>query len=120
MKPDRLALGANLLVGVVYSLLGVRSPPPPAIALFGLAKILLGEQLARIASRLAHRTRLARFVRKDCATPTLGWLHVNAERDACLIRRPAPRDVAGTAVLPLTTISSAGDRTPRSTLRSAA
>ena len=82
MKPDRLALGANLLVGVVYSLLGVRSPPPPAIVLFGLAKILLGEQLAPIASRLAYRTRVARFGRKDYATQTLGWPHANAERCA--------------------------------------
>jgi xanthosine utilization system XapX-like protein len=33
MKPYLLSLGAGLLVGVLYSLLGVRSPAPPAIAL---------------------------------------------------------------------------------------
>lgn len=54
MKPYLLSLGAGLLVGVVYSLLGVRSPAPPAIALLGLLGILLGEQAAPLAWRLIH------------------------------------------------------------------
>ena len=36
MKPYLLSLGAGLLVGIVYSLLGVRSPAPPIIALVGI------------------------------------------------------------------------------------
>ena len=40
-----LSLGAGLLVGVIYSLLGVRSPAPPYIALVGLLGILIGEQV---------------------------------------------------------------------------
>lgn len=39
------SLGAGLLVGVVYSLLNVRSPAPPVVALVGLLGILVGEQL---------------------------------------------------------------------------
>ena len=36
MKVYVISLGAGLLVGVVYSLLLVRSPAPPIIALIGL------------------------------------------------------------------------------------
>ncbi|WP_369058252.1 DUF1427 family protein [Caulobacter sp. 73W] len=53
MKIYLLSLGAGLLVGVIYHLLGVRSPAPPAIALIGLLGILLGEQMIPTARRLA-------------------------------------------------------------------
>ncbi|MBI0535937.1 DUF1427 family protein [Roseomonas sp. KE2513] len=52
MKPYLLSLGAGLLAGVVYGLLGVRSPAPPVIALLGLLGILLGEQVVPVARRL--------------------------------------------------------------------
>jgi XapX domain-containing protein len=45
MKVHLLSLGAGLLVGVIYSLLNVRSPAPPVVALIGLLGILVGEQL---------------------------------------------------------------------------
>jgi XapX domain-containing protein len=45
MKPYLISLGAGLLVGAIYSLLNVRSPAPPVIALVGLLGILVGEQL---------------------------------------------------------------------------
>lgn len=64
MKPYLLALGAGLLVGVVYSLLNVRSPAPPVIALIGLLGILAGEQIVPIAKRLLGGEKLS-----------LGWLH---------------------------------------------
>lgn len=48
MKPYLLSLGAGLLVGVIYSLLNVRSPAPPVIALIGLLGILVGEQLPHL------------------------------------------------------------------------
>ena len=41
MKVYLLSLGAGLLVGIVYSLLNVRSPAPPVIALVGLLGILV-------------------------------------------------------------------------------
>jgi XapX domain-containing protein len=40
-----MSLGAGLLVGVIYCILGVRSPAPPYIALVGLLGILIGEQV---------------------------------------------------------------------------
>ncbi|SMO64418.1 DUF1427 family protein [Paracoccus laeviglucosivorans] len=44
MKLYLVSLGAGLLVGVIYSLLQVRSPAPPVVALIGLLGILIGEQ----------------------------------------------------------------------------
>ncbi|WP_281687792.1 DUF1427 family protein [Pseudomonas citronellolis] len=52
MKAYCLSLGVGLLVGVIYSLSGVRSPAPPAIALLGLLGMLLGEQALPLARRL--------------------------------------------------------------------
>jgi XapX domain-containing protein len=52
MKTYLFSLGAGLLVGVVYSLLQVRSPAPPMIALLGLLGILLGEQVVPVARRI--------------------------------------------------------------------
>jgi XapX domain-containing protein len=52
MKIYLLSLGAGLLVGVVYSLLNVRSPAPPLVALVGLLGILAGEQIVPIAKQL--------------------------------------------------------------------
>ena len=45
MKIYLMSLGAGLLVGVIYSLINVRSPAPPIVALVGLLGILIGEQL---------------------------------------------------------------------------
>lgn len=72
MKAYCLSLGAGLLVGIVYSLLGVRSPAPPVIALIGLAGILVGEQAVPAARRLFDRQQLAAFVATDRADPSPG------------------------------------------------
>jgi XapX domain-containing protein len=45
MKIYLFSLGAGVLVGVIYHLIGVRSPAPPLVALVGLLGILGGEQL---------------------------------------------------------------------------
>jgi XapX domain-containing protein len=47
-----VSLGAGLLAGLLYSLLGVRSPAPPTIALIGLLGILIGEQAVPVAKRI--------------------------------------------------------------------
>lgn len=52
MKMYLMSLAAGLLVGIVYSLLNVRSPAPPVIALVGLLGILVGEQLIPLAKTL--------------------------------------------------------------------
>lgn len=82
MKIYLVSLGGGLLAGLVYSLLGVRSPAPPIVALVGLAGILLGEQIVPIAKRLADRTELVRFVREDCAPQILGTPSQRQEHDA--------------------------------------
>jgi XapX domain-containing protein len=53
------SLGAGLLVGVIYSLLNVRSPAPPLVALVGLLGILVGEQVIPVARQLLAGTSLA-------------------------------------------------------------
>lgn len=52
MKLYLMSLSAGLLVGIIYSLLQVRSPAPPIIALVGLLGILLGEQVVPFAKIL--------------------------------------------------------------------
>lgn len=46
-----ISIGAGILVGIIYALINVRSPAPPAIALVGLLGMLIGEQLVPIAKR---------------------------------------------------------------------
>lgn len=72
MKPYLLSLAVGLLVGIIYSLLSVKSPAPPAIALLGLLGMLLGEQVVPIAKRLASGKEVVAFLRTDCAEHVLG------------------------------------------------
>lgn len=46
MKLYLASLAMGLLVGLLYGLIGVRSPAPPIIALVGLLGILIGERAA--------------------------------------------------------------------------
>ena len=52
MRVYLVSFGAGLLVGVVYSLLNVRSPAPPVAALIGLLGILLGEQIIPVGRQM--------------------------------------------------------------------
>ncbi len=72
MKPYLLSLAVGLLVGIIYSLLSVKSPAPPAIALLGLLGMLLGEQVIPIAKRLTSGKEVVAFLRTDCAEHVLG------------------------------------------------
>lgn len=54
MKLYILSLGAGLLVGIIYSVLNVRSPAPPLVALIGLLGILIGEQVIPVGKQLLH------------------------------------------------------------------
>ena len=53
-----LSFGAGLLVGVLYSVLNVRSPAPPVVALIGLLGILLGEQLLPVGRQMIAGTSI--------------------------------------------------------------
>jgi len=72
MQPYVISLGAGLLAGVLYGLLGVRSPAPPTIALIGLLGILLGEQVVPLAKRLIEGRPVVAFLKTDCAEHVLG------------------------------------------------
>jgi len=58
MKASLLSFAAGMVVGVVYSLLGVRSPAPPVVALIGLLGILLGEQIVPVGRELIAGTSI--------------------------------------------------------------
>jgi XapX domain-containing protein len=79
VKPYLLSLGAGLLVGILYNLLGVRSPAPPVIALVGLFGMLVGEQLVPLSkSWFAPQTK-ASGVQTSCADHVFGRLPSNTD-----------------------------------------
>jgi XapX domain-containing protein len=53
-----VSLGTGVLVGVIYSLLHVRSPAPPVVALVGLLGMLIGEQVIPVGKKLIVRSGL--------------------------------------------------------------
>jgi XapX domain-containing protein len=75
MKLYLLSLGAGVLVGVIYSLMNVRSPAPPLVALLGLLGMLGGEQLIPVAKHLLSGTNLSVAWRQSqCASHIFGEL----------------------------------------------
>ncbi|WP_144630199.1 XapX domain-containing protein [Bordetella genomosp. 13] len=68
MKLYVLSLGAGLLVGIVYSLLSVRSPAPPLVALVGLLGILVGEQIIPVGRQLLDGTAFSTACSRTQAT----------------------------------------------------
>ena len=69
MRAYLLSLGAGLLVGVVYSLLNVRSPAPPVVALVGLLGILIGEQIIPVARHMLEGSHIATAWRQSHVSP---------------------------------------------------
>jgi XapX domain-containing protein len=65
MKAYLPSLGAGVLMGVVYSLLGVRSPALPVIALVGLLGILIAEQVIPLGKQLPSGTALSAVWRQS-------------------------------------------------------
>jgi XapX domain-containing protein len=75
MKIYLLSLGAGVLVGVIYSLLNVRSPAPPLVALVGLLGILCGEQVIPVSKQMINGQGLAAAWRQaKCAPHMFGLL----------------------------------------------
>ena len=75
MRVYLVSLGAGLLVGIIYSLLNVRSPAPPVVALVGLLGILIGEQVIPVGKEMLSGAGWAAAVSKaKCATHVFGLL----------------------------------------------
>jgi XapX domain-containing protein len=70
---------AGLLIGFIYSLMGVRSPAPPMIALIGLLGILLGEQVLPVAKHFTAGKSVTAFLRTRGAHHVLGKLPGNKD-----------------------------------------
>ncbi|PZU88158.1 MAG: hypothetical protein DI527_17675 [Chelatococcus sp.] len=75
------SLGAGLLVGIVYSLLNVRSPAPPVVALLGLLGILVGEQLPPLLRGLWSKEPAAQSWRHQVKPHVFGHLPRGAKPD---------------------------------------
>lgn len=75
MKLYLLSLGAGTLVGIIYSLLQVRSPAPPLVALVGLLGILIGEQVIPLSKQVFTGTTLSSaWHRAQCTDHIFGLL----------------------------------------------
>jgi XapX domain-containing protein len=79
MRPYLVSIAAGVLVGVIYALLKVRSPAPPAIALVGLLGILIGEQVVPLAKSFFAGRPQAATIRASCTDHMLGRLPSNSE-----------------------------------------
>lgn len=71
MRMYLISLGAGVLVGVIYSLLNVRSPAPPLVALIGLLGMLVGEQVIPVGKQLIAGSPLASAWRQAACTQHL-------------------------------------------------
>ena len=75
MKVYLFSLGAGVMVGVLYSLIDVRSPAPPLIALVGLLGILFGEQIIPVGKQmLAGSAVSAAWRDAKCTSHMFGML----------------------------------------------
>jgi len=73
MKIYIVSLATGVLVGLIYALLQVRSPAPPAIALVGLLGMLIGEQALPVAKKLLGREPVtAAWLRSECVAQITG------------------------------------------------
>ena len=92
MKVYLLSLGAGLLVGIVYSLLNVRSPAPPIIALVGLLGILLGEQVIPFARSIIGKEPAAVSWINQIKPHMLGHMPKGSGETVDLARAKQPAD----------------------------
>jgi XapX domain-containing protein len=87
MKIYLLSLAAGVLVGVIYSLLNIRSPAPPLVALIGLLGILIGEQVIPVGKHLLAGSPFNVACRESkCALHVMGML---PGRHAARVESPA-------------------------------
>ena len=70
-----ISLGAGLFVGMIYTILNVRSPAPPLIALVGLLGIVCGEQIIPLGKHLLQgHSLVASWQQSACHEHVFGSL----------------------------------------------
>lgn len=75
MKVYLFSLLAGVLIGVIYSLIHVRSPAPPLVALVGLLGILAGEQVIPVAKQMLSGSAFhAAWQQSNCSQHMFGSL----------------------------------------------
>jgi XapX domain-containing protein len=72
VKVYLISLGAGILMGVIYSLISVRSPAPPAVALVGLLGMLIGGQVLPISKQVLQKQFSLTWFANDCAPNITG------------------------------------------------
>jgi XapX domain-containing protein len=82
MKIYLISAGAGVLVGIIYSLLDVRSPAPPLVALVGLLGILVGEQAIPVGKQLLSGSGIAAAWREAQCAPHIFGLLPGRQTDA--------------------------------------
>lgn len=93
MKPYIYSLFAGVLVGVIYSLIHVRSPAPPLIALVGLLGILAGEQIVPVGKQLIAGTALhIAWQQSKCSQHMFGSLPGGNTSDKSRVALASPPD----------------------------
>jgi XapX domain-containing protein len=97
MKVYIVSLAAGMLVGLIYALLQVRSPAPPAVALIGLLGILIGEQIVPVARKMISREPVtAAWFHAECVTRITGVDPAPAvQAKAADAQAPGPEGHAG-------------------------
>ena len=71
------------MVGIVYSLLNVRLPAPPVVALIGLLGMLAGEQIVPLAKHLISGEPIsAARVKSECVPHVFGELPTRVAKPA--------------------------------------
>ncbi|TWF58330.1 XapX domain-containing protein [Neorhizobium alkalisoli] len=91
MKVYLFSLGAGLLVGIIYSLLNVRSPAPPVVALIGLLGILVGEQIVPLAKSVWAREPAALSWLQQVKPHMFGHMPKGGEKPAALASVNQPK-----------------------------
>jgi XapX domain-containing protein len=89
MRAHLISLGAGLLVGVIYSLINVRSPAPPVVALVGLLGILVGEQIPPMVRSLWQKEPVVQSWLDQVKPHMFGHLPKGRSPDAGAARPPA-------------------------------
>jgi XapX domain-containing protein len=72
MKIYLISLAAGILMGLIYSLIDVRSPAPPAVALLGLLGMLIGGQILPFTKQVLRNEFSVTWFSQECAPKITG------------------------------------------------